>query len=243
MRALIADLVVPGDASMYVMSALETSRELIRHSYYRYEFATVAVTHSLFALEQVLAERLAVDEPLRDLTERAADAGLITAELAARLDGGRLLRDKLAQGTATSAARTPADAIRMVRAVFDAVSLLLGARPTGVEATAVDAGGAQSEDRLARLWEEHRRAPFPASFRGVDIEGVELVLLDADVAGLVQRELSGGLDSSGIAVLWSCIADLDRIMPLINEAYCAAYFTALRRMAGLAAARHIPAAT
>ncbi|MFJ2598215.1 hypothetical protein [Streptomyces erythrochromogenes] len=41
MRALVAGLVVPGNASMYVMSALETSRELIRYSYYRYEFATV----------------------------------------------------------------------------------------------------------------------------------------------------------------------------------------------------------
>jgi hypothetical protein len=58
MHALVADLVLPGGASMQVMSALETSRELLRHSYYRYEFATVAVTHSLFALEQVLAERL-----------------------------------------------------------------------------------------------------------------------------------------------------------------------------------------
>lgn len=47
------------------MSALETSRELIRHSYYRYEFATVAVTHSLFALEHVLAERLATNGPLK----------------------------------------------------------------------------------------------------------------------------------------------------------------------------------
>lgn len=46
MHALVADLVLPGDASMYVMSAMETSRELIRHSYYRYEFATVAVMHS-----------------------------------------------------------------------------------------------------------------------------------------------------------------------------------------------------
>ncbi|MET8585520.1 hypothetical protein ABZX39_32255 [Streptomyces collinus] len=58
-HALVADLVLPGDASMYVMSAMETSRELIRHLYYRYEFVTVAVTHSLFALERVLAEALA----------------------------------------------------------------------------------------------------------------------------------------------------------------------------------------
>ncbi|MFF3322502.1 hypothetical protein [Streptomyces sp. NPDC002889] len=242
MHALVADLVLPGDASMYVMSAMETSRELIRHFYYRYEFATVAVTHSLFALEHVLAERLAVNKPLQDLIERATDAGLIAAELAAELDRSRLLRDKLTQGAATSAALGPARAIDMVRAVFDAVSLLLRP-PSAAEATAADMSGAQPEDRLARLWEEHRRALFPASFRGVDIEGVELILLDADVAGLVQRELNGGLDNSGIAILWACIADLDKIVPLIDEEYCASYFTRLRTMAKLAAARYIPAAT
>lgn len=45
MHALVAELVLPGNASMYVMSATETSRELIRHSSSRYEFATAAVTH------------------------------------------------------------------------------------------------------------------------------------------------------------------------------------------------------
>ncbi|MER5974454.1 hypothetical protein ABT112_32910 [Streptomyces sp. NPDC002055] len=242
MHAAVAGLVLPGNASMHVMSALETSRELIRHSYYRYEFATVAVTHSLLAVEHVLAERLAVEAPLQDLIERAAGAGLITAELAAGLDRGRLLRDKLTQGAVTSAAVGPARAVKLVRAVFDAVSLLLRP-PAAAAAKAAGRSGAQPEDRLARLWEEHRRAPFPESFRGVDIAGVELILLDADVAAVLQRELDGGLDTQGIAVLWACIADLDTIVPLINEEYCASYVTRLRTMAGLAAARHIPAAT
>ncbi|MER6158217.1 hypothetical protein ABT147_22100 [Streptomyces sp. NPDC001868] len=234
MHAMVDDLVLPRDASMYVMSVLETSRELIRHSYYRYEFATVAVTHALLALEHVLAERLAVDEPLtlQELIERAADAGLIGAELAAEVDRGRVLRDKLTRGATTSAAVRPARAVDMVRAVFEAVSLLL--RPaSAAEATVTDLAGPQSEEGLARLWEEHLRAPFPASFRGVDIEGVELVLLDSGVAGLVQGELKGGLDDGDIADLWGCVADLDKIMPLINEAYCAAYFARLRTMAGL----------
>ncbi|MFF1605548.1 hypothetical protein ACFVYV_50915 [Streptomyces mirabilis] len=243
MHALVADLVLPGDASMHVMSAMETSRELLRHSYYRYEFATVAVMHSLFALQHVLAERLAVNKPLQDLIERAIDAGLVTAELAAELDRSRLLRDKLTQGAVTSAALGPARATHMVRVVFDAVSLLL--RPSAVaEATAADTSGAQPEDQLARLRQEHRHALFPASFRGVDIEGVDLVLLDADVHGLVQRELNAGLDDRGIAILWACIADLDKIVLLINEEYCAAaYFARLRTMAKLAAAHHIPTAT
>ncbi|GAA1952442.1 hypothetical protein [Kitasatospora viridis] len=223
MDALVAELVVPGDASMYVMSALETARELIRHSYFRYEFATVAVTHSLFALEHVLAER-------------AGQAGLIPAELAAGLDRARGLRDKLAQGTVTSAALGPMPAAALVRAVFDAVALLH--RPAPVpEAADV------TRDQLARLWEEFRRAPYPDGFRGVAIEGVELILLDADVAGLVMRELAGGLDDSGVALLWARIADLDKVVPLIDSAYCACYFAKLRAVAGLAAARSLPPAT
>ncbi|MFI5548239.1 hypothetical protein ACIA6E_31165 [Streptomyces sp. NPDC051815] len=197
---LVADLVLPGGASMYVMSALETSRELIRHSYYRYEFATVAVTHSLFALEHVLAERLATNEPLHALIERAAGTGLITAELAAELDRGRMLRDRLGQGAESSAALRPLRAVAMLRAVFDAVSLLLRP-PSTAEATAADPGGAHPDGDLARLWEDHLRALFPDGFRGVDYDGVDLVLLDADVAGLVQRELTGGLDDRGLAYL------------------------------------------
>ncbi|MFJ8437158.1 hypothetical protein ACIQ9P_38290 [Kitasatospora sp. NPDC094019] len=242
MDALVADLALPGDASMYVMSAMETSRELIRHSYYRYEFATVAVTHSLFALEQVLAERLAINEPVQDLIERAVDAGLIPVELAAELDRSRLLREKLGRGTVTSAALGPVRAITMVRAVFDAVSLLLRP-PSAADVAAADMNGAQSEDRLARLWEEHRRALYPDSFRGIDIEGVELILLDSGVAGLVRRELDGGLDDSGVATLWACIADLDKVVPLIDSEYCASYFARLRTIAKLGAARHLPTAT
>ncbi|MEV7597287.1 hypothetical protein AB0O91_07850 [Kitasatospora sp. NPDC089797] len=242
MDALVADLVLPGNASMYVMSAMETSRELIRHSYYRYEFATVAVTHSLFALEHVLTERLAVNEPVKDLIERATDAGLLPVELAAELDHCRLLRDKLAQGTVTSAALGPARAVAMVRAVFDAVSLLLRP-PRAAEVAAVDMNGMQLKDQLARLWKDHRRAPYPDSFRGIAVEGVELILLDADVAGLVQRELNGGLDDSGVAILWACIADLDKVVNLINSEYCASYFARLRTMAKLTATRHVPTAT
>ncbi|MFF2524749.1 hypothetical protein [Streptomyces liangshanensis] len=119
-----------------------------------------------------------------------ADAGLVTAGLAAELDRGRLLRDQ-----------------------------------------------------LGRLSEELLHAPFPDGFRGVDIAGVELVLVDADVAGLVRRELGGGLDDNGLADLWSRVADLDKVVPLINSAYCAAYFARLRTLAALAAARHTPTAT
>ncbi|RKT53588.1 hypothetical protein [Saccharothrix australiensis] len=44
-------------------------------------------------------------------------------------------------------------------------------------------------DRLALLWEEHVRAPSP-HLRGVDVEGEDMVLLDADSAGCVSGSLS-----------------------------------------------------
>ncbi|MFB7338278.1 hypothetical protein ACFC00_42825 [Streptomyces adustus] len=242
MHGLVAGLVLPGAASMPVKSALETSRELIRHSYYRYEFATVAVTHALYALEQVLAERLASGESLEGLIGRAAAEGLVDAGTAAGLERCRALRDRLARGAVTSGAVTPEGALIMVRTLFDTVDLLLRPSATAQPAPG-DTGGAHHDDRLSVLWEAHLRAPFPESFRGVDLDGVDLVLLDADVAGLVLRELGGTLDGHWIAVLWARIAELGKVVPLIEEEYCVSYFTGLAELARLAAARHLPAAT
>ncbi|WP_189935201.1 hypothetical protein [Streptomyces aurantiogriseus] len=98
------------------------------------------------------------------------------------------------------------------------------------------------DGRLSQLWEEHMRALFPAGFRGVDFEGVDLILLDADVAALVQRELDGGLGDEGVAILWACIARLDKILPLIGDDYCTSYYARLRMMAGIVAARYMPSA-
>ncbi|MGW3071340.1 hypothetical protein [Kitasatospora sp. NPDC001132] len=125
MDALVADLALPAGAFSSVMSALETSRELIRHSYFRYEFATVAVTHALFALEQVLAERLAVAGPLPELIERAVAEGLLGDGPAAELGHGVRLRDRLARGAATSADVGPERAAGLTLAVFAAVTALL----------------------------------------------------------------------------------------------------------------------
>ncbi|WP_042457194.1 hypothetical protein [Streptacidiphilus jiangxiensis] len=96
---------------------------------------------------------------------------------------------------------------------------------------------------LARLWAEHRAAPYPASFRGVEVDGVDLVLLDAEAAGLVGRELEGVLDDLGVALLRACVEDLDKVVPLIGEASCAAYFDRLRTITRMAAVRGTPAAT
>ncbi|MFF8355376.1 hypothetical protein ACF063_18130 [Streptomyces chartreusis] len=96
--------------------------------------------------------------------------------------------------------------------------------------------------RLPPLWEEHRQAPFPGRFRGVNIAGVELILLDSYVAGLALSELSGGLDDDDIPTLWACITDLDKILPLIGDEYCRSYYARLRAIAGYIAQGYLPSA-
>lgn len=54
-----------------------------------------------------------------------------------------------------------------------------------------------SDQLLAsELWEEHEKTPFPPGLRGEGIFGVDLVLLDADTAGLVEDFLRAGRLSS-----------------------------------------------
>ncbi|MFI5527471.1 hypothetical protein ACIA8O_02835 [Kitasatospora sp. NPDC051853] len=230
LEPLLAELTLPDHAPMPVLTALGVCRELIRFSYHRYEFAAVAVTHSLVALEQGLVTRLATPRPPAELVGLAVERGILPPGLAAELGACLDLRDRLGAGEAIGTTCGPAVAVRMVRAVVEAVTLLLP--------PAAEADGAS----LERLWEEHRSAPYPEGFRGVAVGEVELILVDADTAGYVLRELNGGLDPEGVAGLWACIAALDKALPLIHEAYCAAYFGKVRRAAMTAAARHLPSA-
>ncbi|MEW2252698.1 hypothetical protein AB0907_35910 [Streptomyces sp. NPDC006975] len=86
---------------------------------------------------------------------------------------------------------------------------------------------------VARLWSEHRRAPFPAGLRGSEIGGTDLVLLDANTAGCVLTWLNNGgaLDGQGIRALHECIEDLDRIVPRITVPAGARYYARLRQLA------------
>ena len=88
----------------------------------------------------------------------------------------------------------------------------------------------------AHLWDEHMQAGFPPRLRGESIAGVEMVLLDADTAGCVETWLggSGGLDRHRQEMLESCLADLDRVAPLLNDQSERSYFERLRELATLA---------
>ncbi|MFJ9691825.1 hypothetical protein [Kitasatospora sp. NPDC101183] len=226
MEGVVGDLVPPRQAPMPVMSALDTARELLRHSFHRYEFGTVAVVHSLHALDQVLAGNPAPPQALP--VELPVE---LPAELAAELGRARALREDVASGKDTSAAITPTRAVLMVRAVFEAVALLL---PPPAD---------PPEGSVTGHWEAHLDARFPPGFVGTEIEGEDLLMLDSGVSSLVHAELNRGLDEIDIGRLWTCITTLDRVVPAIQETYCASYFARLRTLAGLVAARYVPEAT
>jgi hypothetical protein len=90
-----------------------------------------------------------------------------------------------------------------------------------------------SDDSVQRLWDEHSDAPFPARLRGEEIAGVEMVMLDADIAGCVQSWLAnnGQLDEHRKEILRSCLDDADRVLPLLQDDGEREYYERLRRLA------------
>src|SRR3954447_8292844 len=94
-----------------------------------------------------------------------------------------------------------------------------------------------SPDEEARvLWAEHQATAFPARLRGEEVAGVDMVMLDADIAGCVVTWLgaSGGLDASRRDSLERCLDDIDRVLPLIQDTGEREYYERLRRLARLA---------
>ncbi|MGW2515173.1 hypothetical protein ACWC0A_38600 [Streptomyces scopuliridis] len=129
MHDLVEDLVVPDGASEAAATVLRTARELLRQSYYCYEFSTVAVMHSLIAVEIVLRDRIpdAGKKPLHGLIKQGVADGILTARQAEYLDYGRQIRNGMAHGRTTLAVMPPAMAVQMVTTSFAIVSELCAA--------------------------------------------------------------------------------------------------------------------
>lgn len=94
------------------------------------------------------------------------------------------------------------------------------------------------EKAVASLWKEHLRADFPARLRGEELAGVDMVMLDADVASCVVtwRLDPGHLDGERHQLLLRCIADLDKVMPLLTESSEVQYYKRLRELAVMTSA-------
>ena len=83
------------------------------------------------------------------------------------------------------------------------------------------------------LWEEHKAAPFPNGFQAKDVNGIDFVMLDADVAGCVDTFLHrGNLNLYQTAVLGLSYRNLSFVIPIINDEG-AEYFWRLERLAEL----------
>lgn len=93
-------------------------------------------------------------------------------------------------------------------------------------------------DPLRQLWQEHQRSPFPESVRGEDIGGVDLVLIDADIAGCVAScvDAPRNLDQMRRDILAGCRKELDLVLPHLARGDEDAYVTRLAAMADLALA-------
>ncbi|MGW6012483.1 hypothetical protein [Streptomyces sp. NPDC055210] len=90
-------------------------------------------------------------------------------------------------------------------------------------------------DVVGELWDEHLAAPFPTALRAAERAGIDLVMLDADIAGCVStwRSRGGSLDADRQRLLRGCINDLDQVVPLLAKSEEIHYYQRLRRLAVL----------
>ncbi len=86
-------------------------------------------------------------------------------------------------------------------------------------------------DQILALWQAHRQAALPE----VPRESMgELWVLDEVIGGCVTYYLDAGrtLDPPRIAILEDCRAELERLLPDLEEA-ATSYFSRLETLAGL----------
>jgi hypothetical protein len=80
---------------------------------------------------------------------------------------------------------------------------------------------------------EYRAMPMPEGWHGLEVEGVDLVLLDTEVTECVETWLDNGgvLDEVQWNRLTRRLDDLDRVLPQLTQESDVVYFTACRTLA------------
>jgi hypothetical protein len=86
---------------------------------------------------------------------------------------------------------------------------------------------------ILELWQQHSTATFPKGYGGKDVNGINLPLLEAEIAGLIRVYItSGKLDPRRELLLRGRLIDLNTIVLLLdNEALI--YFSRLNKLANL----------
>ncbi|HJS20210.1 MAG TPA: hypothetical protein VJ785_15795 [Anaerolineales bacterium] len=87
---------------------------------------------------------------------------------------------------------------------------------------------------IPELWQQHSSASFPQGYGDREINGINLPLLDAEIAGCVRMYLHNGgkLDPPRVKTLRKSLIDLNTIVLLLNSEELM-YFDRLRKLANL----------
>jgi len=87
---------------------------------------------------------------------------------------------------------------------------------------------------ILELWQQHSSAAFPEGYGGKEINGIDLPLLDAEIAGCIHMYVhnSGGLDSRRVEILRKSLTDLNTIVLLLDSEELI-YFNRLGNLANL----------
>ncbi|HEX9425775.1 MAG TPA: hypothetical protein VF899_21235 [Pyrinomonadaceae bacterium] len=86
---------------------------------------------------------------------------------------------------------------------------------------------------IDELWQEHLATPFPRGLRGKDMNGIDFVMFDANIAGCITTFLERGkLNLYQTAILGLSHQRACSVVPVLNEEG-AAYFWRLERLAAL----------
>ena len=84
---------------------------------------------------------------------------------------------------------------------------------------------------LNELWQEHQRDPFPSGCAGKEIFGVDLVMVDADIAGLVSHVVGGtSLSLDQRKILAKIRNELEFVVPNLPR-HARPYFARLAQIA------------
>jgi hypothetical protein len=84
------------------------------------------------------------------------------------------------------------------------------------------------------LWQQHSSAVFPGGYRESQIKGIDLPLLDAEIAGSILMYVSndGTLDPARVKNLRERLIDVNTVVLLLDREELI-YFDRLRRLATL----------
>jgi hypothetical protein len=123
MHQLVRPLEIPDAIPTNTARAFETARELLRFSFYRYEFAAVAVSTSIIAIEAALRDRYGKTN-LAAAIAKALEDGIIDEAQADHLNTGRQIRNRYAHGETMHPALPITWAVQLVKTSLDVIILL-----------------------------------------------------------------------------------------------------------------------